>query len=94
MIPLLGVYTTILTTKNKAMDDLVRIFSDTELTVTHLKNLLADSGIESMVKNDFESGVSAGFVAGTTSTVDLYVLEKDLELARPVVEQLKKELKK
>ncbi|WP_185968823.1 putative signal transducing protein [Carboxylicivirga sp. M1479] len=76
------------------MDDLIKVYSDTELTITHLKNVLADAGIESLIKNDYESGVSAGFVAGTLSAIDLYVFAKDEEKARPVVEKFISELQK
>ncbi|WP_430810642.1 MULTISPECIES: putative signal transducing protein [unclassified Carboxylicivirga] len=76
------------------MKDIVNIYSDTELTVMHLKNVLADKGIEAMVKNDFQSGVSAGFVAGSATSVDLYVLLKDEVRARAIVETFVKELKK
>ncbi|WP_439181674.1 putative signal transducing protein [Carboxylicivirga taeanensis] len=76
------------------MEDIVKIYTDTELTISHLKNVLADKGIESMVKNDFESGVSAGFVAGAVNSVDLYVLQKDELRAREVTEQFIRELNK
>ncbi len=76
------------------MEDIVNIYTDTELTVTHLKNVLADKGIESMVKNEYDSGLSAGFVAGTPTTVDLFVLAKDEVRARAIVEQFVNDLKK
>ncbi len=76
------------------MEDLIHLFSDTELTVSHLKNTLADNGIESLIKNDYESGVSAGFVAGTQTSVDLYVFSKDAEKAQAIVDQFLSELKK
>jgi SRSO17 transposase len=76
------------------MEDLTKIFTDTELTISHLKNILADNGIESMLRNDFESGVSAGFVAGAPNSVDLYVFSKDVAKAKPVVDKFVSELKK
>lgn len=94
MIPLLGVYIHITNFKKWIMEDLVNIFSDTELTVSHLKNILANNGIESMIKNDFESGVSAGFVAGTQTSVDLYVFSKDEDMAKPLVDKFVSELQK
>ena len=94
MIPLLGTYIHMYNLNQLIMEDLVNVYSDTELTVSHLKNILADNGIESMVKNDFESGVSAGFVAGTQSSVDLYVFSKDADKAKPIVDKFISELKK
>ena len=55
---------------------------------------MADNGIESMIKNDYESGVSAGFVAGTQTSVDLYVFSKDVKKAQPIVDKFVIELKK
>jgi len=75
-------------------ENLVNVYSDTEITVTHLKEVLAENGIESMIKNDFESGVSAGFVAGIPTSIDLYVFAKDKEKATPIVQQFIEELKK
>lgn len=94
MIPLLGVYNQLFNQNFRNMNDIVNIYSDTELTVSHLKNVLSENGIESMIKNDFESGVSAGFVAGTVTSVDLYVMVKDEERARVLVEQFVRDLKK
>ncbi|WP_430814617.1 putative signal transducing protein [Carboxylicivirga sp. RSCT41] len=94
MIPLLGTYIYMFNLNQFIMEDLINIYSDTELTVSHLKNILADNGIESMIKNDFESGVSAGFVAGTPSSVDLFVFSKDAHRARPIVDKFLSELKK
>jgi hypothetical protein len=94
MIPLLGVYNQLFNQNLRNMNDIVNIYSDTELTVSHLKNVLSENGIESMIKNDFESGVSAGFVAGTVTSVDLYVMVKDEERARVLVEQFVRDLKK
>jgi len=92
MISLLGVYIHLFNLTKEVMEDIVRIYTDTELTVSHLKNVLADNGIESMIKNDFESGVSAGFVAGTTTSVDLYVFNKDEQKAQAIVAKFKSEL--
>lgn len=69
--------------------DMVHVFSNTELTVTHLKNILEDNGITSLMRNDFESGNSAGFVGGTNTSVDLYVQKVDEEKAKPIIEEFK-----
>ena len=51
-----------------------------------LKGLLEEAGIEGIVQNEFQSGITAGFGGGTISTVRLKVHEDDLEKAKPVVE--------
>jgi len=96
MIPLLSVSMSLSNNKftHMAKEDLVHIFRDTEMTVIHLKKILAENEIDSLVKNDFESGVSSGFVAGTPKSVDLYVFAHDQSKAEPLVEQFIKALKK
>ena len=96
MIPLLGTYCTLSNLKMIIMsqEELVKVYSDTEMTVTHLKKILDRSGIESLIKNDFESGISAGFVAGTTSSVELFVLVRDQKKAEAVIQQFIDELQK
>jgi len=64
---------------------LIIVYTGTELTVQLLKKELEDIGIESMIRNDFQSGVTAGFSGGVPSSVDLYIDENDLEKANPVV---------
>ncbi len=96
MIPLLGTYYSLFHSKKIIMnaDELVKIYTDTEMTIVHLKKVLAENGIESLVKNEFESGVSAGFVAGTTSSVELYVFANDQVKAKPIVQQFIEDLQK
>ncbi len=72
--------------------DLVHIFCNTQLTVNHLKNILAENGITSLIKNDYESGNAAGFVAGTSANIDLYVQKVDGANAKDIVEKFKASL--
>ncbi|MCU4163095.1 putative signal transducing protein [Carboxylicivirga caseinilyticus] len=74
--------------------DMVHVFSNTELTVTHLKNILEDNGITSLIRNDYESGNAAGFVGGTSTSVDLYIQKVDEEKALPIIEEFKTSLGK
>nr|WP_321450289.1 DUF2007 domain-containing protein [uncultured Carboxylicivirga sp.] len=74
--------------------DMVHVFCNTELTITHLKNVLADNGISSLIRNDYESGNSAGFVGGTSTSVDLYIQKTDEAKAKPIIEEFAKSLKK
>lgn len=96
MIPLLGAFITLLNHKPNIMatQELINVFTDTEITIVHLKKILAENGIESLIKNDNESGVSAGFVAGTVTSVDLYIFAKDEEKARPIIENFVANLEK
>lgn len=66
---------------------LIRIYSGTEVTALLLKDELEQKGVMSIVKNDFQSGVIAGFSGGIPSNVDLLIEEKDLSKAEPVIHQ-------
>ena len=69
--------------KNK--NELIRVYSGTEISVLHLKEELEESGISSMMQNDFRSGISAGFIGGVPSAIDLFIMESDLKKAEPII---------
>ncbi len=68
----------------KENEDLIRIYTGSELTVNLLSTELEKVGITGIIRNDFESGTSAG-VAGDPSAVDLYIQQSDLNKAKPVL---------
>ncbi|MBC8003914.1 MAG: DUF2007 domain-containing protein [Verrucomicrobia bacterium] len=70
-----------------SLPNLVIIYSGTELTANLLKVELEKSGIASYIRNDFNSGLMAGFSGGTPSVVDLCVEEKDVAQAEPIVNE-------
>jgi len=67
-------------------DELVRVFSCTEVTCRLLQAELDKAGIPVFIRNDFQSAVAAGFGIGTPSSIDIYVKESDVESAIPVIE--------
>jgi hypothetical protein len=69
----------------KENNNLIRVYSGTELTVNLLKDELEKFGISSMIQNDFNSGVSAGFSGGIPSSIDLFIQELDLGNAEPIL---------
>ncbi len=69
-------------------DKIIGIHSDDKVTIYHLKNELEAQGIESMIKSSYESGLRAGFVSGSQSTYQLFVLEKDYEKAKEIIDSL------
>jgi hypothetical protein len=69
--------------KNK----LARIYSGTEVTVNLLKGILEEEGIAALIRDDFRSGVTAGFSGGVPSAIDLFINETDLEKAEPIVKE-------
>ncbi|HKJ42759.1 MAG TPA: DUF2007 domain-containing protein [Sunxiuqinia sp.] len=72
----------------KKNNQLVKVFSGTEGSVYFLKGELANRGIFSIVRNDYQSGITAGFFGGVTSDIDLYIQEADLQKAQPVLEAI------
>ena len=67
-------------------DELVRVFTCTELTCSLLMAELEKVGISVMIKNEFRSAVAAGFGFGTPSAVDMYVVQSQVDEAIPVIE--------
>ena len=70
--------------KMKNDDDLVKIFTGSEIAVNLLKAELEKEGIPSLVRNDFQSGIAAGFVGGIPSVVELYVNGSDRKRAEVI----------
>ena len=66
-------------------DDLIRIFTGSEVLVILLKGELEQTGVQSMIKNDYDAGLSAGFVSGVPSAVDLFIQKSDLDKAEPIL---------
>ena len=73
----------------KDNSNLIRVYSGTELTVNLLKVELEKFGISSMIQNDFNSGVSAGFSGGVPSSIDLFIQELDLDKAESILSEFR-----
>lgn len=71
----------------KNEDNLIRVFSGSEVSVILLKAKLEEAGVSAMIQNDFQSGLSAGFAGSTPTGVDLYIREGDLALAEPILSE-------
>jgi hypothetical protein len=70
--------------------DIIRIHSDTEININLLQDELANVGIPSIIKNEFQSAIMAGFGANPNA-VDLYVNATDFEKASKIIQDLNKE---
>ncbi len=75
---------------NKA-DELVLVYTASEIEIEYIRAELEASGIGVIVKDGFAQGLKAGFVDDTTSAIDLYVMESDVEKAREIIDDLLKE---
>jgi hypothetical protein len=69
----------------KDENNLIRVYSGTEISVTLLKEELEENGIAAMIQNDNQSGFFGGFFGGGTTAIDLFVQESDLIAAEPII---------
>jgi len=69
-------------------DRLKKIFTGTELSVLILKGVLEKEGFSSIVKNNFRSGLMAGFGA-QKDAVELYIYEEDYEKVADLIAEFK-----
>lgn len=67
--------------------NLITVFTGDEVTVFLLKEALENNGISAITRNDFDAGLTAGFVGGTPSSIDLLIMESDLKKAEPIINQ-------
>ncbi len=71
-------------------NELVRVFAGSEITVNLLRYELENEGISTNIVNEYEQSNFRGFSTGTPYSVDLYVLDTDLEKAEPIVKEFMK----
>lgn len=70
------------------MSSLIRLLTDSEITVLHIKGQLYLNGISSLTKNRFQSGVSAGFGGGAPATLDLLIDSDDKDRAEELIRNM------
>lgn len=66
-------------------EKIVMIYSGDLVTIEHIKNELEANGISSFEKDPFQEGIEAGFVGGTLSTIELFILEADVAKAKEII---------
>ena len=67
---------------------LVLVYTGNDIIISRIKHELELKGINSIVKDGFNAGLSAGFGGGIPSAVDLFVTEDDFEQANEIVEAI------
>ncbi|MGJ8761606.1 MULTISPECIES: DUF2007 domain-containing protein [unclassified Polaribacter] len=72
-------------------EDYTKVFTDNSILVNRLKYLLDEANIESKIIDRVESGRLAGFGVPTNS-VELFVLNNNLEKAQSIVDLFKTEI--
>lgn len=70
-------------------NDLIKVFSGSLITVNLLKTELEKEGIETTVHNEYQEAMTAGYATGTPYSVDLFIIDSDLEKAQPIINQFK-----
>ncbi len=64
-----------------------RVYTGPETNVQYLQELFDKEGIHSRVRNDFDSGLRAGFGGGLPGQVLLFVLERQFEKAHTIAKE-------
>ncbi|MFV0590550.1 MAG: DUF2007 domain-containing protein [Draconibacterium sp.] len=72
-------------------DKIVKLYTGGDVIINHIKQELEEKGINCLVKDSYKQSISVGFVDGVPSAIDVFVLEKDLEEAMKIVNDLKPE---
>ncbi len=67
-------------------NDMIKIYTGHKVQVLYLKGILSENGIEASIRDTFQTGISGGVMDGVPSALDVYVLESDLEKAKPIVD--------
>ncbi len=70
----------------------MRLFTGSLIEIQRLQLDLDDAQIPSMVKNNFQSGLRAGFYGGSPSQVELFIYEEDNEQAQEILTAFKQEM--
>lgn len=68
-------------------NELIKVFTGSEIAVNLLKSKLEDIGVHGIIKNGFQSGIIAGFGGGTSSSVDFFIQVKDQEKADEILHE-------
>ena len=74
-------------------ENLIRVYTGSEISVGLLKEELEKKGITSMIQNNFQSGVMAGFSGGIPNTADLFIRDTDLQKAAPILKNFENDRK-
>jgi hypothetical protein len=72
-------------------EEYTKVFTDNSLLVNRLHSLLNEVGVDSKISDGVESARLGGFGAPTNS-VELFVLNIDLEKAKPIIDTYKEKI--
>ncbi len=72
-------------------EDYTKVFTDDSILVNRLQTLLKEVEINSKIRDRVESARLAGFGVPINS-IELFVLNTDLEMAKPIIEAFKEKI--
>lgn len=64
-----------------------RVYTGSLINIQFIQNLLQDKGINSITRDDMQSGLMAGFGGGIPNHIQLFVKKEDLKEAIPIIEK-------
>jgi len=74
-------------------EDLTFLYAGTTINTNVLKEILEDNGIGAFIRNDMQSGLTAGFGGGyMEAEASVFVSDKNLEKAKKLLEEFIKSL--
>lgn len=62
------------------------VYTGSNVNVQYLENLFEKASISSITKDDFQSGLRAGFAGGTIDQVQLFVEKKNFDEAKKIAD--------
>jgi hypothetical protein len=65
-------------------DEYKRVYTGSEVNVQYLQGILEEAGIHTRVRNDFDSGLRAGFGGGLPGQVQLFAISSHYEEAQKI----------
>lgn len=68
-------------------EDYRRVYTGSEVNVQHLQNLLEEKDIPTRIRNDFDSGLRAGFGGGLPGQVLLFAKSENYEEALRITKE-------
>lgn len=69
-------------------DNFISIYSGFEVNAQHLQNVLEEKGIDSIIQNDSESALRAGFGNTQPGQVRLLVPKSQQDKAKQIIENI------
>ena len=69
-----------------ATDELIHIYSGSFLNAQFIANVLDESNIKCIVKDDYQNSIIAGWVSpGSENSIRVFVAKKDVEAAKEII---------